>query len=72
MAIKKEMFGMAWDAFTDWHDKVFFYFCMEDRELWHSVRGQCYDTNEDFEEAMLDALFGKLGLQWPIEVAPQK
>ena len=66
MHIKKEMFGMAWDAFAPWHDKVFFYFCMEDRELWHAVRGKCYETNEEFEEEMLDALFGKLGLQWPL------
>jgi spore photoproduct lyase len=64
MPIKKEMFSMAWDAFTPWHEKVFFYFCMEDRELWHAVRGKCYETNEEFEEEMLDALFGKLGLDW--------
>jgi hypothetical protein len=37
---------------------------MEDRELWHAVRGKCYETNEEFEEEMLDALFGKLGLDW--------
>ena len=66
MHIKKEMFGMAWEHFAPWHEKVFFYFCMEDRELWQAVRGTCYPSNEAFEEDMLNALFAKLGLVWPL------
>ncbi|MFQ6674148.1 MAG: radical SAM protein [Fidelibacterota bacterium] len=63
--IKEEMFRTAWDAFGPWHGKVFFYLCMESRELWESVFGRCYDNNEEFEQAMLDALFHKLKLPVP-------
>ena len=59
---------MAWEHFTPWHEKVFFYFCMEDRELWQAVRGTCYPSNEAFEEDMLNALFAKLGLAWPLAI----
>ncbi|MBL91680.1 MAG: hypothetical protein CMH56_07685 [Myxococcales bacterium] len=68
MEIKKEMFGMAWEHFAAWHEQVFFYFCMEDRELWHAVMGRCYPDNETFETDMLNALFGKLGLEWDTPV----
>ncbi|MFQ6615777.1 MAG: spore photoproduct lyase family protein [Fidelibacterota bacterium] len=62
MAVKEEMFGLVWRVFRPWHGKVFFYLCMEVRELWEKVFGYCYRNNEDFENAMLDALFSKLNL----------
>tara|TARA_B100000959_G_C14986055_1_gene625658 strand:- start:2917 stop:4245 length:1329 start_codon:yes stop_codon:yes gene_type:complete len=66
MHIKEEMFTMLWHAFAPWWEKVFFYFCMEDKKLWDSVMGQCYPDNEKFEQAMLNALFEKLGLSWNV------
>ena len=58
--IKEEMFTTAWQAFRPWKDHVFFYFCMEDRKLWESVFGYCYEKNEDFEEALCNKVFRKL------------
>ncbi|MEE9167191.1 MAG: hypothetical protein V3U24_07005 [Candidatus Neomarinimicrobiota bacterium] len=57
---KEEMFRTAWDEFRPWQDRVFFYLCMESRELWESVFGFCYDSNEEFEQAMLQDLAHKL------------
>ncbi len=58
--IKEEMFTAAWEAFRPWRDQVFFYFCMEDRKLWESVFGYCYEKNEDFEDALCNQVFQKL------------
>jgi spore photoproduct lyase len=32
--IKKEMFKFAYDSLSPWHNKVYFYMCMEDHSLW--------------------------------------
>ena len=58
--IKEEMFTTAWQAFRPWKDHVFFYFCMEDRKLWESVFGYCYEKNEEFEDALCNQVFQKL------------
>lgn len=52
MAVKEEMFKLAYDAFADWHEKVFFYLCMEPAELWPSTFGFDYPDNQAFETAM--------------------
>ena len=57
--IKNELFQTAWHAFAPWHDSVFFYLCMENRELWQSVFGFCHDNNNAFEEALLEQVFNK-------------
>jgi spore photoproduct lyase len=57
--IKEELFQTAWHAFVPWHDSVFFYLCMETRELWQSVFGFCHDNNNAFEEALLEQVFNK-------------
>lgn len=49
---KLEMFTHAYQSLTPWHDKVFFYLCMENHRLWRPVFGFEYPTNEDFETAM--------------------
>ena len=65
VGIKETMFRTAWRAFTPWHDSVFVYLCMENRELWQSVFGFCYDNKDAFEKALLRQVFGKVsrGLQ---------
>ena len=57
---KKELFQTVWNAFQPWHDTVFFYLCMETRELWESVFGFCYDSNEQFEHALFNHVSQKL------------
>ena len=57
---KREMFKHAYDAFTPWHGKVFFYLCMEDHSLWREVFGYEYATNNHFEEEMLKAYKEKI------------
>lgn len=50
--IKKEMFKFAYDSFKRWHNRVYFYLCMEDHSLWRDVFGREYPTNESFEMDM--------------------
>jgi len=61
---KVEMFQHAYKSFQKWHDdeeKVFFYLCMEDHEMWNDTFGYQYATNNDFEQAMLNAYANKIG-----------
>lgn len=58
--IKEELFRTAWQAFTPWHESVFFYLCMENKTLWESVFGYCFDSNTTFEKALLTALTRKV------------
>lgn len=58
--IKEKIFGTVWEAFKPWHDKVFFYLCMEERELWKSVMGRSYDSNNEFEDALFSSVSGKM------------
>jgi spore photoproduct lyase len=58
---KKSMFSNAYNTFKPWHEKVFFYMCMEDHSLWKDVFGYEYSSNDEFEEAMLDHYFLAIG-----------
>ena len=49
LAIKQEMFTQAYQLFTPWHGKVYFYLCMEDASLSPLV-GHDYQSNEEFAE----------------------
>lgn len=60
LEIKLEMFKFAYNSFKDWHDKVFFYLCMEDKTLWQPVFGKFYETNEDFESDMKQFYMNKI------------
>ena len=57
---KKEMFSFVYNRFKQWHNKVFFYMCMEDIRLWNDVFGYEYNSNDEFEEAMLNSYFRKI------------
>jgi len=56
---KLELFSNLYENFKDWHGKVFFYFCMEDRRYWREIFKYEYETNDDFEKALLDSYFSK-------------
>ncbi len=60
LKLKREMFGFAYESFIDWHDRVFFYLCMEDTSLWPEVFGYDYSDNEEFEAAMIGHYKGKI------------
>lgn len=50
--MKVKMFSYINQLFQPWHEKVFFYLCMEDKEIWESVFGKSYINNDDFEISM--------------------
>lgn len=62
LRVKYELFENLFNNFKSWHKKVFFYFCMEDRECWKQIFGYEYKTNEDFEKSMVDNYFDKINL----------
>jgi len=64
MDIKEEMFTHAYESFKPWHDKVFFYLCMEDHSLWKKCFGYEYNTNADLERAMVASYCEKTGTDY--------
>ena len=64
MEIKEKIFSTVWNAFAPWHDNVFFYFCMEDEKLWNSVMRICYNSNDEFEDALFSSVTGKMTSQY--------
>ena len=68
-ATKEEMFKHAYESFKQWQqadDKVFFYLCMEEHQMWAKTFGYQYSTNNDFEHAMLGAYSKTLGQEYLI------
>ncbi len=62
-AIKIGMFKGLYQALEDWHEKVFFYLCMEPATLWQPVFGlPDYTDNAAFETAMKQAYMEKIDL----------
>ncbi len=64
LALKREMFRHAYESFVPWHNKVFFYLCMEEHTLWSETLGYAYATNVDFERDMLRRYSEKLGMEY--------
>lgn len=60
--LKRQFFKRVYDEFTPWHDKVFFYLCMEDPSLWPHVFGFDYKDNDAFETAMKTHYMAKVNL----------
>lgn len=58
--IKREMFQHVYQALKAWHNRVFFYLCMEDKKLWPEVFGYDYASNEEFEAMMIQAYRKKI------------
>jgi spore photoproduct lyase len=57
---KIRLFRHAHDAFGPWHDKVFFYLCMEEKKFWEPSLGDAFPDNEAFERSLLDSAWEKL------------
>ncbi len=59
--VKKELFQTLYNSFPkEWHRSVFFYMCMEDINLWDDVFGYSYQSNDEFEKAMIDSYWKKI------------
>ena len=58
--IKAEIFNQVYCAFHHWHNKVFFYLCMEESAVWESVFGNYYASNTEFENALFDSVHSKM------------
>lgn len=58
--IKKEMFKFAYDSFKPWHNKVYFYLCMEDHKLWKDCFGYEYSSNNQMEDMMKMSYLNKI------------
>lgn len=69
--IKIEMFRGLYQAFEPWHDRVFFYLCMEPEALWQPVFGNPgYTNNRQFEVAMKGAYMDKIERVRATEAGP--
>lgn len=60
LSVKEEMFSLAYNSFKEWHNKVYFFLCMEDKSLWKRVFGKEYENNETFEKDMIENYFYKI------------
>ena len=60
LELKKQFFKRIYDEFSPWHEKVFFYLCMEDPSLWPHVFGFDYADNAAFETAMKNHYMAKV------------
>lgn len=58
--LKIRMFRTQYQHFAPWHDQVFFYLCMEKRDIWEPSLGYVFPNNAAFEQALLDAAFEKI------------
>lgn len=57
---KVDLFKTLYDALEPWHNKVFYYLCMEAQSLWQPVFGYEFDSNLALESAMKSAYFDKI------------
>jgi len=57
---KKEMFKHCYNSFNLWHEKVYFYMCMEAHSLWKDVFGYEYKNNDEMESYMKSSYLGKI------------
>jgi spore photoproduct lyase len=57
---KKEMFKHLYDSFKPWHNKVYFYMCMEAHSLWMDVFGYEYSSNYQMEDMMKMSYMSKI------------
>lgn len=59
---KKQLFKHLYNSFKEWHNKVYFYMCMENKKLWMEVFEKEYNSNSEFEEDMITHYRAKMEL----------
>jgi spore photoproduct lyase len=52
-ATKVTMYSHLYGAFAPWHDRAYFYLCMEKPAIWRRVFGAVYESNREFERDFL-------------------
>jgi spore photoproduct lyase len=57
---KEQLFRHAYESFKPWHDKVFFYLCMEEKKLWDLTFGGSYKDNKTFEDTLVESALKKM------------
>ena len=62
LEIKKEIFNHVYNEFSFWHEKVFFYLCMEESIVWEMVFGSYYKDNEEFESTLFNSVYSKMNV----------
>ncbi len=60
--IKEQLFRHAYESFKPWHDKVFFYLCMEEKKLWDKTFGESYRDNKTFENTLIESALKKIAI----------
>jgi spore photoproduct lyase len=60
LELKKEMFCHIYNSLKPWHQKVYFYMCMEAHSLWKEVFGYEYASNNQMEEFMKMSYLDKI------------
>ncbi|MBF8269850.1 MAG: hypothetical protein HW386_1559 [Gammaproteobacteria bacterium] len=58
--IKTQLFRHAYNAFAAWHQRVFFYLCMEEARFWDQSFGYRYPDNATMEAALIQSAWSKL------------
>ena len=60
--IKTDLFCHLLDCLSGWNDRVYFYLCMEKREIWREVFGRAPVTNQRFSDEIAEEIALKLGV----------
>ncbi|MBN2424469.1 MAG: hypothetical protein JXR46_02945 [Calditrichaceae bacterium] len=58
--IKIRKFSAMYTTFQPWHDRVFFYLCMEKSSIWENSLGYVYPDNSLLEKALFDSAQKKI------------
>ena len=58
--IKIKLFTFAFEQFQHWHERVFFYLCMEEKRHWLTAFGFDYENNDLFEQAFHRSVWAKI------------
>jgi spore photoproduct lyase len=61
--IKLKMYKLIYNAFSDWHEEVFIYLCMEKASIWKETFGYVYKNNDEFEQDFGNKTLGKINTQ---------
>ena len=61
--IKILLYKHLYNEFSKWHDKTFFYLCMEKKSIWKQVFGFHYSSNEEFEKVFGENTMKKITLE---------
>ena len=65
--IKRKLFRGIYGEFGSWRSQVFFYMCMEEKDLWQDVFNYEYASNADFEKQMIESYRTKIKRRFSLD-----